>query len=158
MNNKYNVMITYTGEGTFKFVLRKIGEVEIDAARPVYIYNADVDTINNLRALRRLRINIQIGVKPIGAFRIFNMDDYVSAKTAQIREHVAEKYVAEPVSNAEVAAILKGGSTPEPVTTEEDKVEEKPVEEPKEEKKPAKKTTAKKTTTKKTTAKKTTKK
>ena len=49
MNNKYNVMITYAGEGTFKFNLRKIGEVEISMTRPVYIYNADVDTINNLK-------------------------------------------------------------------------------------------------------------
>lgn len=148
MNNKYNVMINYTGEGTFKFVLRKIGEVEISAAKPIYIYNADVDMINNLRALRKLRINIQIGVKPAGAFKIFNLDDYVSAKTAQIREHVTDKYTAEPVSNAELSSILKGGSNPEPVTTVEDKAV-------KPEKKPAeKKTTAKKTTKKTTTKKK----
>ena len=41
--NKYNVMITYAGEGNFKFTLRKIGEVEITNTRPIYIYNADVE-------------------------------------------------------------------------------------------------------------------
>lgn len=145
--NKYNVMITYAGEGSFKFTLRKIGEVEIMNTRPIYIYNADVDTINNLRALRGMLISIKIGAKPTGAFRIYNMDDYVSAKTVQVREHVAANY-KEPVSNAEISSILKAGSTPEQelVTTKEDKV-------------PAKKTAdkAKKETAKKTT-KKTTKK
>lgn len=121
--NKYNVMITYGGEGSFKFTLRKIGEVEITSYRPIYIYNADVDTINNLRALRGMLISIKIGAKPTGAFRVYNMDDYVSAKTVQVREHVAANY-KEPVSNAEISSILKAGSTPEqePVTTKEDKV------------------------------------
>lgn len=139
--NKYNVMITYAGEGNFKFTLRKIGEVEITNTRPIYIYNADVDTINNLRALRGMLISIKIGAKPTGAFRIYNMDDYISAKTAQVREHVAANY-REPVSNAEISSILKAGSTPEQelvTTIKEDKV-------------PAKKTT-KKETTKKTTKK-----
>lgn len=139
--NKYNVMITYAGEGSFKFTLRKIGEVEIMNTRPIYIYNADVDTINNLRALRGMLISIKIGAKPTGAFRIYNMDDYVSAKTVQVREQVAANY-KEPVSNAEISSILKAGSTPEQelvTTVKEDKV-------------PAKKTT-KKETTKKTTKK-----
>lgn len=122
--NKYNVMITYAGEGSFKFTLRKIGEVEIMNTRPIYIYNADVDTINNLRALRSMLISIKIGAKPTGAFRIYNMDDYVSAKTVQVREHVAANY-REPVSNAEISSILKAGSTPEQepvITVKEDKV------------------------------------
>lgn len=112
MNNKYNVMITYQGAGTFKFSIRKIGEVEIEKGRPVYIYNADVDTINNLRALRRMLIDIKIGAKPTGAFRIFNMDDYVSAKTAQVRDRVGNNYKAEPISNAEISSILKSGNSP----------------------------------------------
>ena len=144
MNNKYNVMITYAGEGSFKFTLRKIGEVEITSSKPIYIYNADVDTINNLRALRMMLISITIGAKPTGAFRVYNMDDYVSAKTAQIREHVAENY-REPVSNSEISSILKGGSTPEqvPVTTEtkDKEVDKKEVDK-------TKKTAAKKTTKK----------
>ena len=126
MNNKYNVMITYAGEGTFKFNLRKIGEVEISMTRPVYIYNADVDTINNLRALKRMLININIGVKPTGAYRIFNMDDYETPKNVQIRSHVAENY-REPVSNAEISSILKGGSTV--AVTEETSNKEKPKKE-----------------------------
>lgn len=143
--NKYNVMITYAGEGSFKFTLRKIGEVEIMNTRPIYIYNADVDTINNLRALRGMLISIKIGAKPTGAFRIYNMDDYVSAKNVQVREQVAANY-REPVSNAEISSILKAGSTPEQelvTAVKEDKVPAK---------KTAKKETAKKTT-KKTTKK-----
>lgn len=148
MNNKYNVMITYSGEGTFTFSLRKIGTVEISAGRPIYIYNADVDTINNLRILKRMLINIAIGVKPTGAFRVFNMDDYEIPQNVQVRGHVAANY-KEPISNNEIASILKGGSTPEVATTvikdETKKSEEKP-------KKSAAKKTAAKTT--KTTKKK----
>lgn len=145
MNNKYNVMVTYSGEGTFTFSLRKIGTVEITATRPIYIYNADVDTINNLRILKRMLINIAIGAKPTGAFRIFNMDDYETPQNVQIRGHVAANY-REPISNNEIASILKGGSTPEVVTTDKPKKDET-----KSESKP-KKTTAKpaaKKTTKK---------
>lgn len=112
MNNKYNVMITYQGAGIFKFSVRKIGEIEIEKGKPVYIYNADVDTINNLRALRRMLIEIKIGAKPTGAFRIFNMEDYESSKNVQIRDHIDTNYKAEPISNAEISSILKSGNNP----------------------------------------------
>ena len=111
MNNKYNVMITYNGDGIFKFYIRKIGEVEISKTKPIYIYNADVDTINNLRELKRLLINITIGAKPTGAFRIFNMDDYETPKNVQIKEHVNANYNPEPISNAEISSILKSGKS-----------------------------------------------
>lgn len=111
MNNKYNVMITYNGDGIFKFYIRKIGEVEISKTKPIYIYNADVDTINNLRELKRLLINITIGAKPTGAFRIFNMDDYETPKNVQIKEHVNSNYNPEPISNAEISSILKSGKS-----------------------------------------------
>lgn len=121
MTNKYNVMVTYAGEGNFTFKLRKIGDVEISASKPVYIYNADVDTINNLRVLKRLLINIHIGAKPTGAFRVFNMDDYEIPQNVQIRQNT--KVVKEPISNSEISNILSG-SAPEATTTPEP--EEKP--------------------------------
>lgn len=122
MNNKYNVMVTYRGEGTFTFKLRKIGDVEIASHRPVYIYNADIDTINNLRILKRMLIDINIGAKPTGAFRIFNMNDYEIPQNIQIREHIANSY-KEPISNEEISSILKGNS----VDTKEDVTEQKEI-------------------------------
>lgn len=119
MNNKYDVLVTYAGDGDFKFQVRKIGEIEISSTKPVFIYNADVDTINNLRVLKRLLININIGAKPTGAFRVFNMDDYDIPKNVQIKNHVESNY-KEPISNVDITNILKSGSTSGPITDEDD--------------------------------------
>ena len=137
MNNKYNVMITYSGEGSLRFKVRKIGEIEISAGKPVYIYNADVDMINNLRELRKILISINIGAKPTGAYRVYNLDDYVMAQTVvgAKTNRIVEK---EPLSNDEISSILSSGATPEV------------IEEVKKETKTATKKTAAKKETKKT--------
>jgi hypothetical protein len=170
MENKYNVLITYAGDGEFKFIIKKIGEVSISKLKPIYIYNVDAGVINDLRTLKRLLLNVTIGAKPTGAYKIYDFDDFTSMPKAVIgqRPNVVK---AEPVSNGEIASILKGGSQApieepevkvEEPKTEEPKVEEpkedeakepetKPEEDKKEEKKPAakKKSASKKKTSKK---------
>ena len=155
MENKYNVLINYLGEGEFKFIVKKIGEVSITRHRPVYIYNADVDTINNLRTLRRLLIEITIGAKPSGAYKIYNLDEINREKDRLFDNRVsADRRGYESVSNNEVKSILSSGTNgpimEETVEVKEPVKEEIKTEEPKKE---VKKTTTKKSTTKKSTKK-----
>ena len=71
--NLYNVLITYSGEGAFKFYLAGVGEVEITPWKPIFLYNASVKVINDLRMLKRSLVNIKINGSPEGAFKIFDL-------------------------------------------------------------------------------------
>ena len=145
MNNKYNVLITYAGDGDFKFVVKKIGEVEISRTKPIYIYNADIDVINSLRVLKRMLINIAIGAKPTGAYKIYNMNDFDAQ--AKLNQTVAmPSNVQNTISNTDISSILSSG-TNGPIEIEVAEVVDAKTEEVVA--KP-KKTTAKKTTKKST--------
>ena len=131
MQEKYNVFIRYSGDDEFKFVVKKIGEVNISKNKPVYIYNADLDVIESLRLLRKMRIEITIGAKPTGAFKVYNLEDY-DRKTDRLadKRFVMDRRGYEPVSNDEVSNILSSANNG-PIEIEEPKVEEPKVEEPK---------------------------
>lgn len=154
MDSKYNVLVNYLGDGEFKFQVRKIGEVSITKDKPVYLYNADVETINNLRVLKRMLIEIVIGAKPNGAYKVYNLDDYNREQALYNNKNViADRRGVETVSNNDIKSILSSGSNG-PILDEEPKIipiveETKKVEKPK--------TTSKKSTSK-TTKKKTSKK
>lgn len=146
MNSKYNVLINYLGDNEFKFVVKKIGEVSITKTKPVYIYNADVETINHLRTLRRMLIEIVIGGKPTGAYKIYNMDDYNRENTLlnDARFVSDRRGINTAVSSNEISSILSSGSNgpiidDEPKVTKTTKVETK---------KTSKKSTGKKTSKK----------
>lgn len=144
MEDKYNILITYSGDGDFKFMVRRIGEVIISRNKPVYIYNAPANVINELRILRRLLLNVIIGAKPAGAYKVYDYNDYTEMPRAiaGMRPNLAK---AEPISNGEIASILKGGNKPaEPEKVEEPKKEEAKEEKPKTTKKSTKKKTSKK--------------
>lgn len=122
MNNKYNVLVNYLGDNEFKFIINRIGEVSISRNRPIYIYNADVDTINNLRVLRRLLVEIKIGAKPDGAYKVYNLDDYNREK-ARLNDTRVEydRRGFDTISNNEVNSILSSG-TNGPIQIEETQV------------------------------------
>lgn len=143
-NNSYNILIKYRGDGDFKFMVKRIGEVYISKTKPVYIYNATVEVINDLRSLKRLLIDVIIGAKPTGAYKVYDYNDYTDMPRAMVgrKPNLRE---TEPMSNSDISAILKGGSrVEEPIKEEEVKTEE-----PKEVKPEVKKTTNKKKSTSK---------
>lgn len=152
MENKYNIMITYKGDGDFKFVVKRIGEITITKTKPVYIYNVDANVINSLRDLRRLLLEVTIGAKPEGAYKVYNFDDYMDARRVFSRK-VADN--TETLSNADISSILKGATEPEVVETKEvveekaEEVTEEPVKEEAPKQAPKKPSTSKKKSTKK---------
>ena len=146
MENKYNIMITYKGDGDFKFVVKRIGEITITKTKPVYIYNVDANVINSLRDLRRLLLEVTIGAKPEGAYKVYNFDDYVDARRIFSRK-VADN--TETLSNADISSILKGATEPEVVEEKIEEVTEEPVKEEAPKQAPKKPSTSKKKSTKK---------
>lgn len=105
--NKYNVFITYSGEGSFKFTVSKLGELEITAGKPIYVYNASVQLINDLRQLRRNLINVKINATPEGAFKIYDLDNF-EGKTQSVREVVR---VVAKEETKELESIPESGNT-----------------------------------------------
>ena len=88
--NLYNVLITYSGEGAFKFYIAGIGEVEITSRKPIFLYNANVQVINNLRLLRRSLISIKINGSPEGAYKIFDLAN-IKGKVDRNANSVSQK-------------------------------------------------------------------
>lgn len=121
MEDKYNILITYSGDGDFKFIVKRLGEISIAKNKPVYIYNVPSSVINDLRTLRRLLLTVTIGAKPEGAFRIYNFEDYIAMPRAVPGQRPNLVAKDNPLSNAEITAILKGGSSV--VVSEEPKKE-----------------------------------
>ncbi len=134
MENKYNILITYAGDGDFKFIVKRIGEISISKQRPVYIYNVDSGVINDLRVLKRLLLNVAIGAKPTGAYKIYDYNDYTAMPKAIIGQRPNLTNV-EPISNNEISSILKGGSAAptEEINNEPEETEDKKVEDVKKE-------------------------
>ena len=145
MENKYNVLVTYKGDGDFRFKIRRIGEVIISREKPIFLYNADIETIGDLRQLKRLLVDIIIGAKPLGAFKSYDLGALSMVEKVQLR-NAGIKAAQNTLSNNEISNIL-GSANNGPI---ELPVEEPVVEEPVVEEKPvAKKKTSKKKSNKK---------
>lgn len=159
MENKYNVLVTYKGDGDFRFKIRRIGEVIISADKPIFLYNADIETIGDLRQLKRLLVDITIGAKPLGAFKSYDLGALSMVEKVQLRS-AGIKAAQNTLSNNEISNILGSANNgpielpvEEPVVEEvieEEPIKEEIVEEPVVEEKPvAKKKSSKKKSNKK---------
>lgn len=145
--NLYNVLITYSGEGAFKFYIAGIGEVEITSYRPIFLYNASVQVINDLRLLRRSLITIKINGSPEGAYKIFDLAN-IRSKVDRNAGSISQKPNIEEIKN-ELKEEIKEDvrKEVEEELKKEAEVKETKVEEVKSE--APKKTTSKKKSSKK---------
>ena len=145
--NLYNVLITYSGEGAFKFYIAGIGEVEITSYRPIFLYNASVQVINDLRLLRRSLITIKINGSPEGAYKIFDLAN-IRSKVDRNAGSISQKPNIEEIKN-ELKEEIKEDvrKEVEEELKKEAEVKETKVEEVKSE--ASKKTTSKKKSSKK---------
>lgn len=132
----YNVRVSYRGEGVFTFTVRGIGEVQIQAGRDLYIVDADVQTIEGLRQLKPVMVDIKIGAKSDGCYKTYDMNR-LRPRVEQTSRMNYSGYVktVEAVSSEDLSSIKKAGQTgpipmEETITTssleESNKVEEVP--------------------------------
>lgn len=119
----FNVRVSYRGEGTFTFVVRGIGEVQIRQGMDLYIIDADVQAIEGLRQLKPAMIDIKIGAKSDGCYKTYDMNkirprvEQVSRMNYDFR---GTPYSA--VSNEDLSNIKKAGQSG-PIPLEEVVVE-----------------------------------
>lgn len=116
----YNVRVSYRGEGVFTFTVRGIGEVQIQAGRDLYIVDADVQTIEGLRQLKPVMVDIKIGAKSDGCYKTYDMNRLRPRveKTSRMNYSGYVKTV-EAVSNEDLSSIKKAGQSG-PIVLDED--------------------------------------
>ena len=116
----YNVRLNYSGEGTFTFVVRNVGEVTIQAGRDIYLKNADVETIDGLRQLKPLRLNININGKPEGCFKTYNVLKVMSnlERSARMSYDFRDAIKNNVITTDELDAIKKSAQNG-PIPTDE---------------------------------------
>lgn len=139
--NLYNVLITYSGEGAFKFYIAGIGEVEITPRRPIFLYNASVKVINDLRLLKRSLINLKINASPEGAYKVFDLAN-IKGKVDRNTGSVSQKPNIEEIKE-ELRNEIKEDVKKEFEEELKKEAGEKPVEKPKATKKTSKKSSKK---------------
>ena len=116
----YNVRVSYRGEGVFTFTVRGIGEVQIQAGRDLYIVDADIQTIEGLRQLKPVMVDIKIGAKSDGCYKTYDMNR-LRPRVEQISRMNYSGYAktVEAVSNEDLSNIKKAGQSG-PIVLDED--------------------------------------
>lgn len=116
----YNVRVSYGGEGTFSFTIRGLGEVTIQTSRDIYLKNTDVETIEGLRQLKPLRVNITINGKPEGCFKTYDLNRSTSAvKLASRMNYDYRGTVEHNVITAEELSEIKRVATNGPIVEDD---------------------------------------
>ena len=119
----FNVRVSYRGEGTFTFVVRGIGEVQIRNGMDLYIVDADIQTIEGLRQLKPAMVDIKIGAKSDGCYKTYDMNK-IRPKVEQV-SRMNYDFRGTPystVSNEDLSNIKKAGQSG-PIPLEEAFVE-----------------------------------
>lgn len=116
----YNVRVSYRGEGVFTFTVRGIGEVQIQAGRDLYIVDADVQTIEGLRQLKPVMVDIKIGAKSDGCYKTYDMNR-IRPRVEQTSRMNYSGYAktVEAVSSEDLSSIKKAGQSG-PIVLDED--------------------------------------
>ena len=116
----YNVRVSYRGEGVFTFTVRGIGEVQIQAGRDLYIVDADVQTIEGLRQLKPVMVDIKIGAKSDGCYKTYDMNRLRPRVEQRSRmNYSGYAKTVEAVSNEDLSNIKKAGQSG-PIVLDED--------------------------------------
>lgn len=117
--NLYNVMVHYDGEGSTNIFIPGLGDTTLTYGRPLYLKNAGFNVIEALRQFRMMMVRIDIGAKQVGAYRIIDLSNTVSA---QVRRSVPteEKVTESDISNVLSSATSGPIPTLEPLNTKEE--------------------------------------
>lgn len=73
MENLYNAVLSFKGEGSFTFSLPKYGELTIYTGRDIYIKGLTVVGVEALRQLKPLLLEHKLNGKPDGCYRVIDL-------------------------------------------------------------------------------------
>ena len=102
MENLYNAVLSYKGEGGFTFSLPKYGELTIYAGRDIFVKGLSIAGVEAIRQLRPLLLEHKLNGKPDGCYRVIDL----TTLNHGIMPRIQPRY-GEPVMPIKSVADLK---------------------------------------------------
>lgn len=144
MENLYNAVLTFKGEGSFTFILPGYGETTIYPGRNIFVKGLTVNGVEALRELKPLLLEHKLNGKSDGCYKVIdlttlnNTPSVIKSTVKNEVKSVADLKAEMIKSNGPIIEDEIVKSKVEDEVTEEPKVEDEVVEP-----KPVKKTTRK---------------
>ena len=126
MENLYNAVLSFKGEGGFTFHLPRYGELTIYPGKNIFIKGLDVRGVEVLRELKSLLLEHKLNGKPDGCYKVIDLTNINNTVTPRMQPN----FEREQKSFADLKSEMIKSNGP---IIEEPKEEEPKVEEPKEE-------------------------
>ena len=102
MENLYNAVLSFKGEGNFTFSLPNYGELTIYSGRDIYVKGLSVTGVEALRQLKPLLLEHKLNGKPDGCFRVIDL-----TTLNNIPSKVLNGPLANPIQEVKSVADLK---------------------------------------------------
>lgn len=135
MENLYNAVLSFKGEGGFTFQLPRYGELTIYPGKNIFIKGLDVRGVEALRELKPLLLEHKLNGKPDGCYKVIDLTILNNTITPRMQPNFerTQKSVADLKSemiksNGPIVEEPKEEEPKEPEITEP----KEPKEEPKE--------------------------
>lgn len=75
MSNKFNVRLSFKGEGDLTFQLPIVGEVTIWAGRDIFLVGATTEIVETLRQYRSMKLEHKLNGDPKGCYKVIEVDN-----------------------------------------------------------------------------------
>lgn len=75
MSNKFNVRLSFKGEGDLTFQLPIIGEVTIWAGRDIFLVGATTEIVETLRQYRSMKLEHKLNADSKGCYKVIEVDN-----------------------------------------------------------------------------------
>ncbi len=102
MENLYNAVLSFKGDGNFTFSLPSYGELTIYAGRDIYVKGLSVSGVEALRQLKPLLLEHKLNGKPDGCFRVIDLTTLNNTPSK-----VLNRPLANPIQEIKSVADLK---------------------------------------------------
>ena len=102
MENLYNAVLSFKGDGNFTFSLPSYGELTVYAGRDIYVKGLSVSGVEALRQLKPLLLEHKLNGKPDGCFRVIDLTTLNNTPSK-----VLNRPLANPIQEIKSVADLK---------------------------------------------------
>ena len=75
MSNKFNVRLSFKGEGDLTFQLPIVGEVTIWAGRDIFLVGATTEIVETLRQYRSMKLEHKLNADSKGCYKVIEVDN-----------------------------------------------------------------------------------
>ena len=75
MSSKFNVRLSFKGEGDLTFQLPIVGEITIWAGRDIFLVGATTEIVETLRQYRSMKLEHKLNGDPKGCYKVIEVDN-----------------------------------------------------------------------------------